>query len=253
MRGEGVEVAERAERSLGGNPWLIAAILAVVVVAGTLTLFRVPAVQVELKTSASASSSPAVTLARETDGLLTEEAAMRDPTPLFLPTVFNATEEAFTAGTRRELSSAFRGFEPKLKYSETALDLRWPAVVELPQRAADAFETNKPARPFVGFGQAEAKVASLSARKGFVEVVSAGDGELMLAQPLIGASPPAESAWRPLQFLVAVDASGVVGPPVLTESSQVASVDSYFQEYLLNVLHLGERLAPGFYRVGIGP
>ena len=178
---------------------------------------------------------------------------MRDPTPLFLPTEFNATEEAFTAGARRELSSAFRGFEPKLKYPETALDLRWPAVVELPQRSADAFETNKPARPFMGFGQADATVAPLSARKGFVEVVSAGDGELMLAQPLIGASPPAEGAWRPLQFLVAVDASGVVGPPVLTESSQVAAVDGYFQEYLLNVLHLGERLAPGFYRVGIGP
>ena len=56
-----------------------------------------------------------------------------------------------------------------------------------------------------------------------------------------------------MEFLIAVDAMGLVGPPILTESSRVAAVDGYFQIYLVKTLHAGERLAPGFYRVCIGP
>lgn len=244
-------------RGSGRQAWGIAAVVATLVVGGLLMLFRAPGEGVKVEAPSArdvAAAAPAVTLARDADALLTEEAAMRDPTPLFLPTPFNATEEAFTAGERRELSSSFGGFEPKLKYPETALELAWPPVVDLPRRPADTFETDKLGRPFLGFGQIDAaQKPALSERKGFVEVVSADDGELVMAQPLVGASPPVEAAWRPLQFLIAVNKTGVIGPPVLTESSQVATVDEYFQEYMLNVLHLGERLRPGFYRVGIGP
>ena len=56
-----------------------------------------------------------------------------------------------------------------------------------------------------------------------------------------------------MEFLVAVDAMGLVGPPTLTESSRVAAVDGYFQNYLVKTLHAGQRLAPGFYRICIGP
>lgn len=236
----------------GSRAWLVSAAMAVVALAGWVMLFWRSLDGVKLAET-DGWAAPAVTLARGTDELLSDEAAMRDPTPLFLPTRFNATEEAFAAGKRRELSSAFRGFEPKLKYGESDLALEWPAVVEVPGRVADAFAKDDPARPFVGFGQTGAGVAPLSPRPAFVEVVSAGDGELILARALSDARPPGERTWQPLQFLVAVDPSGVVGPPVLTQSSTVAAIDSYFQNYLLDVLHVGERLGPGFYRVGIGP
>jgi hypothetical protein len=82
--------------------------------------------------------------------------------------------------------------------------------------------------------------------------MEARNGQRLLAQPLADANPPG-AAWQPLEFLVAVDAMGLVGPPILTESSRVAAVDGYFQNYLVKTLHAGQRLAPGFYRVCIGP
>lgn len=244
--------AEVATGWSGGRGWLISAVVAGTTLLALLALFRRP-VEVRNASVAPEAVSPAVTLARGADELLSDEAAMRDPTPLFLPTRFNATEEAFAAGARRELSSAFRGFEPKLKYGENDLTLTWPAVVQVPGRVADAFAKNDPARSFAGFGQTGAAIAPLSSRAAFVEVVSAGDGELIFARALNEARPPGERTWQPLQFLVAVDRSGVVGPPVLTQSSTVAAIDSYFQDCLLEVLHVGERLGPGFYRVGVGP
>ena len=79
-----------------------------------------------------------------------------------------------------------------------------------------------------------------------------GCGAGLLAEPLADANPPAGD-WQPMEFLVAVDPMGLVGPPTLTESSRVAAVDGYFQNYLVKTLHAGQRLAPGFYRICIGP
>ncbi len=239
----------------GGRRWLVSGAVAVAVCLGIIGPFQL-SIEEGATTGRPAGAGaplPGVTLVHEAERWVSEEAAMRDPTPLFLPTRFNATEEAFVAGTRRELSSAFRGFAPKLKYAENDLTLRWPAVVEVPQRVGDAFAKGDSVRPLAGFGQTGEGVAPLSLRTAFIEVVSAGDGELVFARALSGARPPAEGPWQPLQFLIAVDRAGVVGSPVLTHSSTVAAVDMYFQEYLGEVLHVGERLGPGFYRVGIGP
>ena len=83
-------------------------------------------------------------------------------------------------------------------------------------------------------------------------MVAAIDGQIM-QESIIEQQPPEQGMWQPLEFLVAVDRAGVVRPPVLTESSRIAAVDQFFQEFLIKSLHIGERLAPGFYRVSIGP
>jgi len=104
----------------------------------------------------------------------------------------------------------------------------------------------------MGMGQLDATLPQLVARNAFIEILAANTGERLLAQPLADADPPA-TAWQPMEFLVAVDPMGMVGPPILTDSSRVAAVDGYFQNYLVKSLHAGQRLAPGFYRVCIGP
>jgi hypothetical protein len=40
---------------------------------------------------------------------------------------------------------------------------------------------------------------------------------------------------------------------VLTAHSNVAEVDAYFGRFLAEKLMIGQRLAPGFYRVVVGP
>jgi hypothetical protein len=47
--------------------------------------------------------------------------------------------------------------------------------------------------------------------------------------------------------------AGLAGPLVVTESSRVEEVDVHFRRQLRQVFRLGERLAPGVYRVVVGP
>lgn len=233
-----------------GRRWLASVAIAIAVVALATALFRWPR---QAEVSKPMKTPPAVTLARNADELLTEEAALRDPTPLFLPTKWNTSENALLADVRRDLGSSFRGYEPKWRFTGSELALPLPAAIEVPRRGADVLATEKLAKPFVSFGQQDAQIKPLPERGAFVEVAAAGSGQSLLAQPLVDARPPGEAVWQPLEFLVAVNASGLVGAPALTTSSQVAAVDTYFRDYLVHTLHLGQRLPPGFYRVEIGP
>jgi hypothetical protein len=181
------------------------------------------------------------------------EAALTDPTPLFLPTEWNAGQNALPANTQREPGGSFQGYPAKLAFAETELKLTFPAAVAVPARPADALASDRSGQSFLGLGQADHPITELVVRKSFIEIREAASGRSLLAQPLAEAEPPGGAVWQPMEFLVAVDAMGLVGPPILTESSHVAAVDGYFQIYLGRTLHLGQRLAPGFYRVCIGP
>jgi len=185
--------------------------------------------------------------------ILEEEALLRDPLPLFLPSQWSASADVLRGDVWRDPQTSFQDFPPKLTFAEARLALPMPPVVAVPARAGEAFDVEQARRPFAGFGQSGAQVGALPERVAFLEVVSAGDGQRVISQPLTNAAPPGDLPWQPLEFLVAVDVKGVVGSPVLTESSTVAAVDGYFQDYVVKVLHLGERLDPGFYHVGIGP
>ena len=180
------------------------------------------------------------------------EAALTDPTPLFLPTEWNAGQNALPANTQREPGGSFQGYPAKLAFAEAELKLSFPAAIVVPARPADAAASDRSGQSFLGLGQADRPVSQLILRNAFIEILAAVNGQRLLSQPLADATPPT-GTWQPMEFLVAVDAMGLVGPPTLTESSRVAAVDGYFQNYLVKTLHAGQRLAPGFYRICIGP
>lgn len=230
-------------------PWFLAAAGAIVVLAAVLLLFRAPDAR-RVGTLKPAATAP-VALVRVVN-LHANDAALTDPTPLFLPTEWNAGQNALPANTQREPGGSFRGYPPKLAFAETELKLDFPAVVPVPGRPADALAADLISQSFLGVGQSEAKPTQLVARKAFIAVLRASDGQQLLGQSLTDGDPP-DGAWQPMEFLVAVDAMGLVGPPVLTESSRAIAVDEYFQNYLVKSLHAGQRLPPGFYRVSIGP
>jgi len=181
-----------------------------------------------------------------------KDAALTDPTPLFLPTEWNAGQNALPANTQREPGGSFQGYPAKLAYAETELKLDLPSVVAMPARPADALATDRTGQSFLGLGQTDRGAGQLIERRAFIEILAAANGQRLLARPLADARPP-DGDWQPMEFLVAVDPMGLVGPPTLTESSRVAAVDGYFQNYLVKTLHAGQRLAPGFYRICIGP
>ena len=229
--------------------WLASTVGAVLVLAVLMLLFRAPREVQPISTKPKPRPTPAVKLVN----LSRNEAALTDPTPLFLPTEWNAGQDALPADARREPGSSFSGYPPKLKFAETELALTFPSDVVVPARPADALSTGKVGQIFLGLGPDDQGLTQLHARKGFVEITDARNGQRILSKPLTDANPPAGPGWQPMEFLVAVDPMGLVGPPILTESSRVVSVDGYFQNYLVKSLRAGERLAPGFYRICVGP
>lgn len=181
------------------------------------------------------------------------EAALTDPTPLFLPTKWNAGQNALPANAQREPDTVFAGYPAKLKYAENELGLDFPADIAVPMAPAHALSSGKPDQMFIGLDYGNNELKQLIERKGFVEITTAKNGRRVLVQSLADARPPEGKGWQPMEFLVAVDPMGLVGPPILTESSRVTAVDGYFQNYLVKTLRAGERLSPGFYRICVGP
>jgi len=181
-----------------------------------------------------------------------EQAELFDPKPLFLPTPWNAQPQHLPVGVAREPGAAFASFDPKLLFDKDALALSFPAVVEMPTRPVEALAVGTSPRPLLGLGRVDLAAEPLAARGGFAEASAAGTGELALAQALPGAAPPAGD-WAPLEFLVGVNAMGLVGPPELVHSSGNEAVDGYFRAFLADNFRLGARLRPGLFHVRIGP
>lgn len=235
--------------------WLWAAAGGFGVLAALMLLFRGPVT--EPRTVGPVPGGSSVGLAKlngsGTDSLLREEAILRDPTPLFLPTIWNAAEGAFQASTRREPGGSFEGYRAKLSFAEPELQMAMSWHVAMPTGVSDALGREQAAESYWGLARSEPAVPALAARGAFVEVVTAGGGVTCLSLPLAKANPPAQVPWQPLQFLVTISPVGLVGSPVLIESSRVAGVDDYFRSYISDTLRVGERLGPGFYRISIGP
>jgi hypothetical protein len=230
----------------GRRRWAIAVTGGLVLIGLFVALFRAP--EGRDVGPAPAAPVPGVRLVN----LRKNEAALTDPTPLFLPTEWNAGQDPLESTARREAGSSFAGYPPKLKFAASELGLVFPPDVVVPERPVDALGAGHPGPTFLGRRPDGASLPSLPSRRGFVEITATGSGQRVLAQPLTDAEPPAPG-WQPLEFLVAVDPMGMVGPPIMTESSRVVAVDVYFRNYLVKTLHVGERLPPGFYRVCVGP
>jgi hypothetical protein len=185
------------------------------------------------------------------DPVVTMATLLRDPTPLFLPTRFNSSRIDYVPS---EPGGAFAGFQPKLSYAEAELELHLPSVSAIPASPAEALAGEPPGAPFLGFGRPEAAVQPLSRRTAYVEIQDAGSGRTVFGEAVTDTRPPASSVpWQPMEFMAAVDAAGLVGPVVPTVRSGVGEVDTYFGRYLGDTLKVGQRLAPGFYRIIVGP
>jgi hypothetical protein len=237
-------------------------LVAVGVLAAVMTLFRMPTVPV----APAPRFKPTVELPVPSNLQANDLASFKDPTPLFLPTEWNSSPPE---PGRREPEGAFKGYGPIYAFSDNELQLNLPASIAVPAGPPNALVDNAPGNPLVGMGRTDATVAPLAPRWAFVEIIAAASGRRIWAQGLTAASgvpPPAalrEGNWRPLEFLAAVDAAGLVGQLTPVARPEAAAADPFLQlqgeslamleHQLASELWVGDRLPPGFYRILVGP
>ena len=228
--------------------WAIAFAGAAAAAAMVLVLFRGPS-EVRLPPD-EIRVKRTVTLVNDQDRVVSDEAILLDPTALFLPTRWNATQREILP---REPGGIFQGYDtPKHSFGENDLKLSLPAPIPVPTGAAEAVMSEALASALIGFGRADQPMPLPPLRGGFVEIVAAASGRPVLAQIIVG-GPPVSGQWQPVEFVAAVDVAGLIGPLVVTTRSGLEEVDSFFANYLIRTLRLGSRLGPGFYRIYVGP
>jgi hypothetical protein len=195
---------------------------------------------VQLATAGSATS----------DQVLREKAELLDPTPLFFPTAWNYGQRPLRASSLKQPGQVFASFEPKLTVGEQNIATYRTEGAPLPEKLSDVLTQGNEA-PFAGMGQVDRPKSTLPIRSGYVEVRDLNSGEVIIAQSLVGISPP-RADFAPIEFIVAVGSAGLVGDPFVTSGSEGDEVDSFFRDYLVRSYRLGQRLRPGRYRVLVG-
>lgn len=242
--------------------WWVAVLAVIFFAAALVALLRPPGPG--MKAPAKPKIAPKVEVARLGEGtvgrLLREQAAIFDPTPLFLPTKWNAGQQPLPASVEHQPGQIFESFQPQLVFEKSRLDLPIPPPHVLPKSPIDLLK--QPSRdPFLGFDRQDQKLVPLPARYGIVEVIRAEDGKLIFSQglgkPIVAADN--SSNWQPMEFLAVVTVTGLLGRPVmlpregLPGNAATENMVSDLRHYLSADLHLGERLEPGIYRVVVGP
>ena len=121
--------------------WLSATTGAAVVVLFVLSLFRVPVLEQSLDHVPKTVEPRQLELASRGNELLIEEVGLRDPTPLFLPTAWNASEDALAMSAPREPGGSFQDYAPHFNFpaSELTLELRQATQVQRRLRRASLF------------------------------------------------------------------------------------------------------------------
>ena len=135
---------------------------AVAAVAGALALvaalvLRAPSPK-PASSVAGAGGRPAPIAFEPLSGATGDEALLRDPTPLFLPTRWNAAQGVRPDRALREPGEAFAGFGAKFVFGENQAELALPSVVVVPEHPAAAIRPSDWQAPFLGLGRTDAMV-----------------------------------------------------------------------------------------------
>jgi hypothetical protein len=184
------------------------------------------------------------------DEVLREKAELMDPTPLFFPTEWNYGQRPLSEGRLKQPGQVFGSFEPKLTVGEQNIGNYGAEATAVPEKLVDVLVQGNEA-PFAGMGQIDTPSSTLPVRAGYLEVRELKNGDIIYSQQLSGITPP-RSDYAPVEFLVTVGSSGLIGEPILTGGSGWDEVDNFFRTYLVKSYRMGERLRPGQYRVSVG-
>jgi len=189
----------------------------------------------------------AATMKGPEDSALREQAEYLDPTPFFFPTKWNFAPENIT----RQPGEIFTWIEPKLVFSEQNIKSYSAESATDAANLAEIVKSGNEA-PFAGLGERDVGVDALAERGGFLEISSLRDGKIVIAQKLekiAGVEPD----FSPLEFLVSVGPVGLNADPILMSGSGREETEVFLRTFLAKSFRVGQRLAPGRYRILIGP
>ena len=190
-------------------------------------------------------------VAESADVLLVEKAKYFDPTPLFFPTEWNFGQTALRESMKRQPGQVFQSFDPQFVSDDFKSVKHEIDSAELPGRLNEVVVTGNEA-PFAGLGEQSREPLRLPERGSFLEIRNLHDNRTLITQSMkIDSGFPPDFA--PLEFLVVVGTAGLVAEPVLMNGSDGEEVDNLLRNYLAKSFRVGERLAPGAYRILIGP
>lgn len=188
--------------------------------------------------------------AAASDRVLQERADYFDPAPLFIPTSRNYGGRGLPARLQRQPGQIFGDYGAKHHFTEEGLPAYGTETALVPENVVELLVRANEA-PFAGFGEQGNRLVNLVGERPRIHFKRLAGGELSLEGEVQSEVPRRD--FSPLEFLILVSPSGVVGDPLLTTGSGVLEVDAFFQDYLVRTHRAGERLAPGVYRVMIGP
>jgi hypothetical protein len=196
---------------------------------------------------------------------INQEAELLDPGSLFLPLKAAANPPPPAS----QLADDFPPFPPRLAFdaAELGRGVHLPPPVAVPKNAADTLEVDPAVLPVQGIGRKWDNLAPLPARAAAVEVFDLRAGRRVFAGTLAPDTPGlavlAQHDWHAGQFLASVDAAGLIAPLTPVPGSPAAS-DPLFppldekelgalENAVAKLLGFGSKLAPGTYRVSVGP
>ncbi|MGC4071242.1 MAG: hypothetical protein QM760_01715 [Nibricoccus sp.] len=187
---------------------------------------------------------------------LLREQALLDPDPLFLPTEFNASQVPLPAFVRREPGVTFQLIAAKYAYTLAAAPISFPEVVSVPARPVDSFNYGRAQSPYEVMGRFDREEPALPARVALIEVVHTKTGRVVLTAPLNASDvllQVATADWRPLEFIAAIDATGLIRPASAYPQFRHGGDRCFFQELSRQTVPSWRTSTPGFYSLRVGP
>jgi hypothetical protein len=239
-------------RNGGRARWTIAIAIALAVHAGAFLAWRVP----ETRMQPTPASPPRVSFSTVSpESSLSDQLDLFDPAPLFLPTEWNYATAVKALKSDRSPGEMFDLYAPEwtAKPDQSPEELvMLPTGVEDAVSALRRFEWQY----FTAFGRLDRPLVRLPQRLALMEVRSIATGRNILTREIpVSASSSAQGwgLWTPLEFLVSVQPSGMLGPPDLAHGSGFEEIDAFFRGYIQHETQLDLRVPAGYYRVTIGP
>jgi len=231
-------------RSGDQRRWIGSIVAAALLTSGFLMLLRIPATP-ENSVSSTAETQSSVSLKR----VIADEAALLDKTPLFLPTARNTAVKEI--GLPKSVG-VFADFPAK-----HAFDVGELAPLSPNKNAGDSkleILDLAPGGPiFLGLGRIKKSEEIRGSSGPRIEVFDAKSGRSFWTAELAAYSFPKAVVWQPFEIMATVDSAGLVGPLVTISPSGSDEVEAVIQKHLTQVLKIGSKLAPGVYRIVLGP
>jgi hypothetical protein len=225
--------------------WIWAFLGAVILGSVVVALFRAPVSSERSGGAIKPVTVPNIVLKR----VVSNDAALVDKTPLFLPTEFNTAAKEIILP---KSGGVFSDFPAIFAFSEVDVGFGGMRPTEF-IAVSDALDLAGAGPVAFGFGRGAARPTMIDKRGAYLEIFAGKDGARVFREALTSAQPTSGSIWQPIEFMAIVGSAGLSGPLIPIVRSGLDEVDVYFSDFLVRKFKLGEKLAPGTYRLIVGP